>query len=218
MPRSPVTSSLTARSSASSSERIEPANLMRMPSISMLTASAAFGASFSRLSSRRRPAAVCAPAGAASAAATTMNAAVLRTRVLMLASLMTSLLHRPMRLLPHVPQLRAGQAQRVDQLLLRQEPRVLDERRRPARRAHRFECEAAARAVPARQGLRGRALLPPPRHGRELRDPFLPRDVRQIADSGTYNLTPGLHPVRRGLQHAPLFPARGRAFGLPRVL
>jgi hypothetical protein len=47
--------SLTVFSSASVSERSEPAKLMRKPSISMLTVSAAFGASLSKLSSRRRP-------------------------------------------------------------------------------------------------------------------------------------------------------------------
>src|SRR5437763_5267833 len=74
--------SLTILSSGSLSERAAEANLIRMPSISTLTVSDAFGARRSRLSSRRRPLAdapVCAEAGAnaaaASAAAATIPAA-----------------------------------------------------------------------------------------------------------------------------------------------
>src|SRR2546421_8924239 len=75
--------SLTVLSSGSLSERATEANLIRMPSISTLTVSDAFGARRSRLSSRRRPLTdgpVCADAeanaaAASAAAATTLAAA-----------------------------------------------------------------------------------------------------------------------------------------------
>src|SRR2546421_10148065 len=164
--------SLTVLSSGSLSERATEANFIRMPSISTLTVSTAFGARRSRLSSRRRPltagpfcaAATTTKMKTSAAAATTLAAArandfrndfknadsVNAPNMGLLTSLdMIALVEgsrglvRALRPLPHLSQLRTRQPERVHELLLREQTHLEKPAVEALLRRHLFQPPAA---------------------------------------------------------------------------